>query len=70
MNCFFVKLFNFPTIFSIKLFPRINRMILRVNGTKLGSNIQVPGKVSWTIRGGKFPLEIISIFPLDMVSIR
>jgi len=56
MKSILIKLFNLPTTLSIKLFPRINRMILKANGAKLGSNVQIPGKVSWTIRGGKISI--------------
>lgn len=47
------KLFNVPTTLRIKLYPYINRMILKSYGAVLGKNIQIPGKVHWLIRGGK-----------------
>lgn len=56
MNTFFVKLVNLPTILRIKLYPRINRMILRANGAVLGKNVCIPGKVLWTIRGGEISI--------------
>lgn len=52
MNTFFVKLVNLPTILRIKLYPYINRMVLRAYGAVLGKNVCIPGKVLWTIRGG------------------
>lgn len=56
MNTFFVKLVNLPAILRIKLYPRINRMILRANGAVLGKNVCIPGKVLWTIRGGEISI--------------
>ena len=47
------KLFNVPTTLRIKLYPYINRMILKSYGAVLGKNIQIPGKVHWLIRGSK-----------------
>lgn len=47
------KLFNVPTTLRIKLYPYINRMILKSYGAVLGKNIQIPDKVHWLIRGGK-----------------
>lgn len=47
------KLFNVPTTLRIKLYPYINRMILKSYGAVLGKNIQIPGKVHWLIQGGK-----------------
>lgn len=47
------KIFNFSTTLRIKLYPHINRMILKSYGAVLGKNIQIPGKVYWLIRGGK-----------------
>lgn len=49
----FLKLLNLPTTLNIKLYPYINRMILRSYGAVLGKNIQIPGKVHWLIRGDK-----------------
>lgn len=48
---FLIKLLNFPTTLRIKLYPRINRMILKAHGVVLGKNLQIPGKVSWLIGG-------------------
>lgn len=56
MNTFFVKLVNLPAILRIKLYPRINRMILRANGAVFGKNVCIPGKVLWTIRGGEISI--------------
>lgn len=48
-----LKLLNLPITLRIKLYPYINRMILKSYGAVLGKNIQIPGKVHWLIRGGK-----------------
>ena len=53
---FFIKLLNLPTILRIKLYPRINRMILKAHGVAFGRNLQIPGKVSWLIGGGKLKI--------------
>ncbi len=47
-----IKLLRLPTTLRIKLYPYINRMILRMNGVALGENVQIPGKVFWQIGGG------------------
>lgn len=49
----FCKLLNLPTTLRIKLYPRINRMILKAHGVVFGKNLQIPGKVSWLIGGGQ-----------------
>lgn len=49
---FLIKLFNLPTTLRIKMYPRINRLILKANGAVFGKNLQIPGKVLWLIRGG------------------
>ena len=51
MKQFLIKLLNFPTTLRIKLYSRINRMILKAHGVVFGKNIQIPSKVSWLIRG-------------------
>ena len=51
MKQFLIKLLNFPTTLRIKLYPRINRMLLKSHGVVLGTNIQIPSKVLWLIRG-------------------
>lgn len=56
------KIFNFSTTLHIKLYPYINRMILRSYGTVLGKNIQIPGKVHWLTWGARFVLVTIFIF--------
>ena len=48
---YIIKLFNLPTALRIKLYPRINRMILKSHGVVFAKNIQIPGKVLWLIRG-------------------
>ena len=53
---FLIKLLNFPTTLRIKLYPRINRMILKAHGVVFGKNIQIPGKVLWLIRGGRITI--------------
>lgn len=55
MKQFLLKLFNLPTALRIKLYPRINRMILKSHGVVFGKNLQIPGKVSWLI-GGKLKI--------------
>lgn len=52
----FYKLLNFPTTLSIKLYPRINRMILKAHGVVFGKNIQIPSKVLWLIRGARITI--------------
>lgn len=52
----FYKLLNFPTTLRIKLYPRINRMILKAHGVVFGKNIQIPSKVLWLIRGGRITI--------------
>lgn len=49
---FLIKLLNLPTTLRIKLYPHINRMILKAHGVVFGKNLQIPGKVSWLIGGG------------------
>lgn len=53
---FLLKLFNLPTALRIKLYPRINRMILKSHGVVFGKNLQIPGKVSWLIRGARITI--------------
>lgn len=53
MKNILIKILNFPTIFQIKIYPYINRMILKSNGVLLGRNVQILGKLYVTIRGGK-----------------
>lgn len=53
---FLIKLFNLPTTLRIKLYPRINRMILKSHGVVFGKNIQIPSKVLWLIRGGRITI--------------
>lgn len=50
-----IKLLNLPTTLRIKLYPRINRMILKAHSVVFGKNLQIPGKVSWLI-GGKLKI--------------
>lgn len=53
---FLIKLFNLPTTLRIKMYPRINRLILKANGAVFGKNLQIPGKVFWLIGGGKLKI--------------
>ena len=53
---YIIKLFNLPTTLRIKLYPRINRMILKSHGVVFGKNIQIPSKVSWLIRGARITI--------------
>lgn len=50
---FLIKLLNLPTTLRVKLYPRINRMTLKAHGVVFGRNLQIPGKVSWLLGGGK-----------------
>ena len=50
---FLIKLLNLPTTLRVKLYPRINRMTLKAYGVVFGRNLQIPGKVSWLLGGGK-----------------
>ena len=52
MKSILIKLLRLPTTLRIKLYPHINRMILRMLGVALGENVQIPGKVFWKIGGG------------------
>ena len=51
MKQFLIKLLNLPTTLRIKLYPRINRMILKSHGVVFGKNLHIPGKVSLLIGG-------------------
>lgn len=51
-----IKLLNIPTTLRIKLYPRINRMILKTHGVEFGKNLQIPGKMSWLIRGARITI--------------
>lgn len=51
-----IKLLNLSTTFRIKLYPRINRMTLKAHGVVFGKNLCVPGKVLWSICGGKIKI--------------
>lgn len=53
---YIIKLLNFPTTLCIKLYPRINRMILKSHGVVFGKNLQIPGKVLWLIRGARITI--------------
>lgn len=50
---FLIKFLNLPSTLRIKLYPHINRLILKANGAVFGKNLQIPGKVSWLIEGSK-----------------
>ena len=56
MKQFLIKLLNLSTTLRIKLYPRINRMILKTHGVEFGKNLQIPGKVSWVIRGSRITI--------------
>ena len=49
-----IKFLNLPTTLRIKLYARINRMILKAHGVVFGRNLQIPSKVSWLIGGQGF----------------
>ena len=53
---FLLKLFNLPTALRIKLYPRINRTILKAHGAVFGKNLQIPGKVLLLIRGARITI--------------
>lgn len=53
---FLIKFLNLPSTLRIKLYSHINRLILKANGAVLGKNLQIPGKVSWLIGGGKLKI--------------
>ena len=53
MKQILIKFLNLPTTLRIKLYPRINRMIFKAHGVVFGRNLQISGKVSWLIGGGK-----------------
>ena len=54
MKHFLIKILSLPTTLRIKLYARINRMILKAHGVVFGRNLQIPGKVSWLIGGQGF----------------
>ena len=56
MKRFFIKFLDIPSTLRIKLYPRINRMILKAHGVVFGKNIQIPSKVLWLIRGGRITI--------------
>ena len=58
MKSIFIKLLHLPTTLRIKLYARINRMILKAHGVVFGRNLQIPGKVSWLIGGGGTRISI------------
>ena len=51
-----IKFFRISSTLRIKLYPRINRMILKAQGAVLGKDVCIPGKVAWLIRGGKISI--------------
>lgn len=59
-----LSVFNVFSTIRIRLYPLINRLILKQNGAVVGCNVCIPGKVHWQIskKGGGFALETISIF--------
>ena len=58
-----LSVFNVLSSIRIRLYPLINRLILKQNGAVVGCNVCIPGKVHWQIsKGGEFALETISIF--------
>lgn len=56
MKRFFIKFLDIPSTLRIKMYPRINRLILKANGAVFGKNLQIPGKVSWLIRGARITI--------------
>lgn len=56
MRAFIIKFLNLPATLRFKLYPRINRMIFKAHGVVFGRNLQIPGKVSWLIGGGKLKI--------------
>lgn len=56
MKRFFIKFLDIPSTLRIKLYPRINRMILKAHGVVFGKNIQIPSKVLWLIRGARITI--------------
>lgn len=56
MKQFLIKLLNLSTTLRIKLYPRINRMILKTHSVEFGKNLQIPGKVSWLIRESRITI--------------
>lgn len=56
MKHFLIKILSLPTTLRIKLYARINRMILKAHGVVFGRNLQIPGKVSWLIGGARISI--------------
>ncbi len=50
---FIGKIFRVAATIRIKIYPIVNSIILKEQGAVLGKNVQIPGKVSWSIWGGK-----------------
>lgn len=50
---FIGKIFRVAATIRIKIYPIVNSIILKEQGAVLGENVQIPGKVSWSIWGGK-----------------
>lgn len=47
-----VKILGLPRFFRIRLYPYINRMVLRSKGVIYGANCTIPGKLNMVFRGG------------------
>lgn len=46
------KLLNIPMLIRMRIYPMLNRALLRKKGAALGKNIQIPGKLSLVLGGG------------------
>ena len=54
MKTFLIKIFGLLVFLRVRLYPVINKIILKTKGAVIGKNIQIPGKVFWIIsKGGK-----------------
>lgn len=51
---FLLKVFSLPKLFRLHFYPWFNHVFLKVHGVQVGSNIQIPGRVHWTIWGGQY----------------
>ena len=61
-----LKLFSLPKLLRLHFYPLFNRVLLKAHGVQVGTNIQIPGRIHWTIWGAICVLVIISTFHLVM----
>lgn len=47
-----LNLFSLPKLLRLHFYPLFNRVLLKAHGVQVGTNIQIPGRIHWTIWGG------------------